>query len=184
MQNWTQTLLSQYANSPTMCGLIERLNDAIDPRADLQNLYDWIWNLDTAQGFGLDIWGRILVLPRNLTVLGTTYTLDDTTYRAMLYIKALSNITATNAPSLNRLLTQLYKDQGRAYTIDIGNMHMMFVFEFALSDLDLAILQHTSILPHPAGVKIHILQHTGDQKYFSFDFDNAWLGGFDDSNWS
>jgi hypothetical protein len=63
MQNVESTLLSQYANSPTIVSLIESLNDCIDPSADIDAFYDNIWNIDTAVGYGLDVWGRIVGLP-------------------------------------------------------------------------------------------------------------------------
>jgi len=68
MQNYTETLLSQYANSPTMMAIIEAMNDAIDPSVDIQNLYNNIWNVNTAVGYGLDVWGNIVGVSRNLLV--------------------------------------------------------------------------------------------------------------------
>lgn len=179
MQNWTQTLLSQYASAPTITGIIENFNDCLDPQADLQNFYNFVWDLDTAQGFGLDIWGRILGLTRNLDVNGVAYTLDDTTYRSMLYIKALSNISATNAASLNKLLTQLFSSEGRAYAIDMGHMRMMYVFEFALSALDYTILSNSNLLPHPAGVMYEVVQVINGHPAFGLDYETNYLAGLD-----
>lgn len=68
MQNWTDTLLAQYANSPIITGLIESLNDAIDPSINIGDFYSNIWNIDTAQGYGLDVWGRIVGISRYLQV--------------------------------------------------------------------------------------------------------------------
>lgn len=64
MQNWQVTLLSQYANSPIIVGLLDALNDAIDPAADIDAFVANVWNIDTAQGYGLDVWGRIVGLSR------------------------------------------------------------------------------------------------------------------------
>lgn len=63
------TFLAQYANSPIITGLIEAFNAEIDPSADIDNLYDFVWNVATAQGFGLDIWGKIVNIPRQVTLL-------------------------------------------------------------------------------------------------------------------
>lgn len=71
MENVEQTILSQYANSPTLCQLIQNMNQYIDPASDFDNFYNLIWNVDTAQGFGLDIWGRIVGVSRKLTIPGT-----------------------------------------------------------------------------------------------------------------
>jgi hypothetical protein len=72
MINYRDTIISQYANSPTIGALIASMNDAISPDADIDAFYDFVWNVDTAQGFGLDIWGRIVNVSRSLTVPGTT----------------------------------------------------------------------------------------------------------------
>lgn len=62
MLNVEQTILSQFANSPTICQLIQNMNEYIDPRADIDAFYENIWNIDTAIGKGLDIWGKIVGL--------------------------------------------------------------------------------------------------------------------------
>lgn len=70
MFNVEQTILSQYANSPTLVQLIKNMDDYIDPGADIDAFYNLIWNVDTAVGKGLDIWGKIVGLEngRKLTI--------------------------------------------------------------------------------------------------------------------
>lgn len=69
--------MRQYATSPIIQARVANRDSYFDPTAWQQELYDVVLNLDTAQGFGLDIWGRIVGLPngRNLTVpvTGTKY---------------------------------------------------------------------------------------------------------------
>jgi hypothetical protein len=62
MQNVEQTILSQYANSPVITQLISNFNDCIDPSANIDAFYNLLWNVDTAVGYGLDVWGRIVGL--------------------------------------------------------------------------------------------------------------------------
>jgi hypothetical protein len=62
MDNVEQTIISQYANSPTIVQLIQNMNGYIDPSADIDSFYDLIWNVDTATDKGLDIWGKIVGL--------------------------------------------------------------------------------------------------------------------------
>lgn len=71
MQNWDQTLLSQYCDSPTIDGLLSSYNSAVDPAADIANFYLNIWNVYTAVGTGLDIWGAIVNVPRYLQIPGS-----------------------------------------------------------------------------------------------------------------
>lgn len=62
MDNVEQTIISEYANSPTIVQLIQNMNGYIDPSADIDSFYSLIWNVDTAVGYGLDIWGKIVGL--------------------------------------------------------------------------------------------------------------------------
>lgn len=59
------TIQSQYACSPKIMALAQGFADLIDPESDLQLFYDTVFNIDSAQGVGLDIWGRIVGLPRS-----------------------------------------------------------------------------------------------------------------------
>ena len=67
---WPSTLISQYANSPNLIKLISAFGDAIDPRALIDAFYSQIWNINTAVGYGLDVWGRIVGVSRALYVPG------------------------------------------------------------------------------------------------------------------
>ncbi len=63
-----RTIISQYGNSPTILQLVQNMNAYLDPRADFDAFFDYVWNVDTAQGFGLDIWGRIVNIRRELQI--------------------------------------------------------------------------------------------------------------------
>ncbi|MCH7381597.1 MULTISPECIES: DUF2612 domain-containing protein [Acinetobacter] len=185
MENVQQTIISQYANSPSINQLIESMNEYIDPRTNMENFYDFVWDLNTAQGFGLDIWGKIVGVSRSLRVtdpedyfgfkdseyqpfdqapfydetipIGTVYILDDVQYRILIITKALANISATNAQALNLLLRQLFNNR-RCYVEEVGGMQVNYVFEFALTNLEYAILAQSGVIQKPAGVKINIKQ--------------------------
>lgn len=64
------TVISQYANSPTIVALVEDFGQWFDPSQNIQNFYLTVWNIDTAQGFGLDIWGVILGVSRVIPIPG------------------------------------------------------------------------------------------------------------------
>lgn len=70
MDNVEQTIISQYANSPTLVQLVKNIDSYIDPSADIDAFYNLIWNVDSARGKGLDIWGKIVGLEngRKLTI--------------------------------------------------------------------------------------------------------------------
>lgn len=181
MENVEQTIISQYGNSPTITQLIRNMNAYIDPSTDFDTFYNFVWNVDTAQGFGLDIWGRIVNIKRELLIPSTpeyfgfkdalpgahsfdespfyngpvasqTYSLADDAYRQLILVKALSNISATTAPAINQLLQNMFAGRGRCYVNDLGNMQLRYVFEFDLTPYEFAIMTQSGALPRPAGV--------------------------------
>ncbi len=187
MQGIERTVVSQYGNSPVLLAIINAFNDAIDPAADFELFYDQIWNLDTASGYGLDLWGRIVDVSRtlSLTVAQTSFgfntknrsfapfgqapfvssanvtrnfRLEDEPYRRLILAKAAANICACSAPVLNMILTSLFGDQGRCYVTDYGHMMMRFTFEFFLNPTDFAILTQSGVMPKPAGVTLYVAQ--------------------------
>jgi Protein of unknown function (DUF2612) len=182
MTNVEQTIISQYSATATISQLIKNMNAYIDPTTDFDNFYNYVWNVETAQGFGLDIWGRIVNISRELEIPGDldyfgfeeagdalpfddgifyngdpatqTYLLADDAYRKLILVKALANISSTNAPSINQLIQNLFGiDRGRAYVNDLGNMQLMYTFEFSLTDVEYAIVTQSGAFPRPAGVK-------------------------------
>lgn len=65
-----KTIISQYANSPTLLQLVKNTNAYLDPSANFDAFFDFVWNVDTAVGFGLNIWGKIVGVSRLLQVPG------------------------------------------------------------------------------------------------------------------
>lgn len=65
------TVISQYANSPILTGMITAFNAAMDQTENLDNFYDMIWNVLTAQGYGLDVWGAIVGVDRTISIPGS-----------------------------------------------------------------------------------------------------------------
>lgn len=194
MQDYKKTLISQYANSPTINQLMESMNGYIDPGVFLDEFYTHIWDIETASRQGLNIWGKIVGIKRALTTLPEAQCfgfneanssqpfdqapfysaeqnyqreLEDDEYRTLIKIKALSNISGTSAPSLNKILRQLFPDLP-CYVLDVGNMQIIYVFEFALTSNQYEILTQSGILPKPAGVQVNILQ-IPDGDVFGFD---------------
>ena len=170
MQNFEQTVQSEFANSPIILQLITSMNAYIDPTANLDMFYEQIWDVLTAEGYGLDVWGRIVGVSRNLNIPAGienfgefiftpgTYVLDDTYFRTLILVKALSNITNCTAPSINQLLTNLFAGRGRCYVRDNLAMSMSYVFEFYLQPYEVAIVTASGAVPRPVGVKSNLIQ--------------------------
>lgn len=219
-------IYAQFSNSPTIVALATALAEYFDPAKVEDDFYTNVFNIDTATGDGLDIWGRRLGVSRYLkipfeqTVFGfqeadmepfgqapffsgqktayNTVALSDDAFRKLLLAKALSNISNCSVPAINSLLRALFagdrmfkgvwtgvplgtfilgQDQ-LAHYIDVvkysdacyvtrpENMHMRFVFEFTLTNLELAIVTQSGVLPVPAGVYADMIDGSND--FFGF----------------
>lgn len=187
MIDYESTIISQFSNSPIICQLIADMNECIDQTANFAAFMQYVWNVDTAVGFGLDIWGRIVALPRALEIdapldvfgfeetdaywqpfneapfyagVGATmnYVLSDEYYRKLIITKALANISITSAPALNAILRNFFSDRGVCYVVDGNNMTMQYHFDFALDPWELAAVTKSGAFPHPAGVSVSIVQ--------------------------
>lgn len=64
------TVISQYANSPTLLQWLDNMNQYLDQAENFAQFYVYVWNVETAQGFGLDILGRIVNVSRLLNIPG------------------------------------------------------------------------------------------------------------------
>ncbi len=179
MMNFEQTVISQYGNSPTLLGLIEGMNENIDPSKDIDNFFETIFDVSTANVFGLAIWSRIVGIPQSLIVSLGTYLDDEDTFRSLVMLKALSNISYPSSPSLNRLLRNwLGSPSARAYVQDTGHMTMSYVFEFPLTATQLLILNTSGIFLRPSGVLVTVIN--ADFPVFGFaEMGTAWAWPFD-----
>lgn len=173
-----QTVQSQYAASPTLRALVESARVRIAPDADIALFYQSIFDIATAQGVGLDIWGRILGIGRSVAVEATRayfgfeeadydpfdvspfwlrdgaterYTLSDDAYRELLLWKAMANIATADAATINRLLLLLFPGQDIVIH-DWGNMSIELYVWFPLLPYQRTILRNYGLLARGAGV--------------------------------
>ena len=178
------TIISQYANSPVLLALLTSLRDALDPASLFDAFYSQMWNVDTAIGYGLDVWGRIVGVGRvlhiatgtylgfneatdaqtfgngvfyNGTALTQNYALTDEVFRRLILAKALANISDGSIPSINRILTLTFPGYGNCYVQDNGDMTMAYVFGAALDPVDNAIISQSGVIPKPAGVSVTVV---------------------------
>lgn len=176
------TVLSQYANSPILLALIDDFAQWLDPASRFNDFYSLLWDIDTAVGFGLDVWGRILGVGRVLQVptgeflgfeqdaqavpfgfgifysgdrLTNNVALTDTAYRTLLLAKAALNITNASIPAINAILLNLFGD---GYVRDNLDMTITYVFSAALTPVQTAIVFQSGVLPKPCGVSFDVEQ--------------------------
>ena len=58
------TIQSQYSASPHIVALVNGFWSCLDPSADIELIFNKMINPITAEGFGLDVWGRIVAIGR------------------------------------------------------------------------------------------------------------------------
>lgn len=182
---WT-TIISQYANSPVLTQLISDFAAYVDQATNFDDFFRLIWNVDTAQGEGLNIWGRIVGVQRTLHVpnagdyfgyfeaqpgsqpfnqapfytgdpLTTNFSLADDPFRVLIFAKALANISDGSIPAVNQLLLNLFPGRGNVFVTDGLNMSMTYTFQFALTPVELAIVSQSGVLPKPVGVSATVV---------------------------
>lgn len=181
-------MISQYANSPKFVKLVEGLTGLFNNAKLIKDWYNIVFNLKTATGFGLDIWGKILNQSRNFTYTNQTsgvqteyylkgaMTIDGTnfsaeqieeTYRTILFMKALSYITNATDKSLNELLQFYFAEKGgKCYVIQYGTMKIRYVFEFPVNKLEKSIFM-SDVMPKPTGVGT-TFEYLPKNSYFGF----------------
>jgi len=185
---YRDTIISQYANSDILTSLISSFWGAMDQSVNMDLFFDNVWNIDTAIGHGLDVWGRIVGVSRTLRIsedrdyfgfaeatslsakpynvapfyvgaqLSSNFDLADEPYRVLLLAKAFANVSDGSIPSINKILRSLFPGRGNAYCTDGGDMTMTYTFEFLLQPVELAILSQSGVLPKPSGVSATIVQ--------------------------
>lgn len=185
MENFEQTIISQYSTAPTIGRLISNMNDYIDPSVNIDSFYDLVWNVDTAVGWGLDVWGRIVGVGRIITIAAddffgfeeasfsgnpfnqaryysggattTNYALTDDGFRTLIFAKALANICDGSIAAINQLLLTLFPDRGNCYVVDNLDMTIEYTFEFPLSAVEISIVENSGVMPTPTGVSFSVV---------------------------
>jgi 5-formyltetrahydrofolate cyclo-ligase len=150
MKNWRQTVLSQFQSSPRLMPLLAAIEAWLSPDANYEAFYQNVQNIDTASGYGLDVWGRIVNIPRTVTLIGIptfgfgeagdrvgfgqgpfyeasigvtqNFVLQDPIYRQLILAKAAYNITSGSTQAINAILMNLFRDRGNAWVTDGRNV--------------------------------------------------------------
>ena len=204
--NVLQSLLWEYNDAKNLQGLLEAKskwymqNQAEFWNSWIQNVFD----LRTANEFGLSVWSIILGLPLYVNepapsvptfgfegsggvnfdngILspqnGSSVLLPITTQRIALQLRYTQLTCAGCVPEVNRALKWIFAAYGRCYLVDYGDMSQEYVFDFPLTWDLIYLFNNYDILPRPAGVSSGFIDAT--KIYFGFapgeyNFDNGIL---------
>ena len=185
--DWRLTVISQYTNSPVLLSVIQQFVEGIDPTQTVEDFFNLIFNIQTARGYGLDVWGRIVGVGRVLQLpivgaeflgyeegddwkpfgegvfytgdtLTNNFALADEPYRRLILAKSLANLSDGSIAAINRILMLLFNEYGNCFVTDGGDMTMTYTFGSQLSVIDFAIISQSGVLPRPVGVTATIVQ--------------------------
>lgn len=199
--NLLQAILWQYNNAPNLQSLIEQKQDWYNEnqQAFWQDWIQNVFNLHTANEFGLSVWSIILGLPLFINTPpdpdqptfgfgsangavnfgngilgnsgGTVYNLPLETKRIALKLRYFQLTSSGTVPETNRMLAYVFGALGRAYLLDYGTMSQAYIFLFPVP-WDLAyIFNNLDILPRPAGVGSKWIDAT--EEFFGFGSSNV-----------
>lgn len=143
---------------------------------------DWItdvFDLRTANDFGLAVWAIILDIPLAVTSEGdavdkpiwgfgqywenfgngnfassASSSLTTEQKRLVLRLRYFQLVTRGTIPEINDFLAYIFAPLGLAYVNDGLDMTALYVFEFPLSSALEMVFTEYDLLPRPAGVKI------------------------------
>ncbi|RKS87346.1 uncharacterized protein DUF2612 [Orbus hercynius] len=179
--NINDTILRQYGNSEKLKNIIYTFNNGMDVTDIVNKFYDNVFNLDTANSYGLDVWARIVDVSRYVKfdsigeVFGfdgqklstfnrgsfysgekvtTTLKLADDFFRTVIKSKAAVNISDSSIKDINRILGSIFNSDIKPFVTDNLDMSMHYVFPFYLRDNEISLIKNSNILPRPSGVKL------------------------------
>ena len=180
--NVLKTVAFQYANSPRILALVQLFSTYLNPGDLIDSFIADVLDMSTAQGYGLDVLGRIVGVTRDIYIADTqffgfkegaeqpfnqgvfysggaytgTYRLDDEPFRLIVRAKAAANLSDGSILSLNNILRLLFTDRGNAYVVNNRDMTMIYKFDFSLTPVEQTIIYQSGILPEPAGVTVTV----------------------------
>lgn len=202
-----QALLWQYNDAAKLQAILTAKQAWYDEnqRDFWASWYHDVFNLQTANDFGLAVWAAILNLPLVITPAGSgdrevfgfgdhntnfenggfgrdeggSTGLTREQSRLTLRLRYFQLVTNASVTDINDFLAYVFADLGSVYVLDNLDMTATYIFRFQPTAQLLLVLETFDLLPRPAGVKIQVLVNPGD----SFGFD-PYYSNFENSNFS
>lgn len=151
-----QCILWQYQNSANLKSLILSKEEWYQTHQSQfwQDWYDNVFNIDTANDFGLSVWGQILKFSRNVTAKdGSQHYLTTEQYRMLLKGQVIRFGMGATAPEINKWLSVVFAGKGASYCLDSYDMTAIpFVFRAQPTEEIKWLLGNIDFFPRPAGV--------------------------------
>lgn len=140
---------------------------------DTVSEFNKVWyNLDTAAGVALDMWGKFIGFPRSIGTAEKGYylTLTDEQYKLFLRLKVLQFRSNATISEINFYMSMLFKPfGGTAYVEDNRKMKFItYIFGFEIPDWLRFAFANYDLLPHPGGVGTAVRDPSDKPTIFGF----------------
>jgi hypothetical protein len=202
--NLLKALLWQYNEAKNLQGILEGEQAWFNTNQSefWQNWIRDVFDLRTANEFGLQVWAIILGQPLFLnkgpdnkptwgfgqyyvnfergnfsSQTGSSFKLSTASARVLLRLRYYQLIGTCTPPSINRMLADVFSSYGAAFVLDNQDMTQTYTFTFALPSDLVFLFNNFDVLPRPAGVgsdyNVIINESWGfDQYHENFDHGN------------
>lgn len=173
--NFSQSLIWQYDNSPNFAAYIQKMQDFYDESTgDLwSNWINDVLNIQTANEYGLTLWGLLLNLERPVYVDSSNNTVPIPTeaYRLLLNAKIYKNSHKPSFQNCNSFIRNIFFDHpnNNSYVIDNQDMTIRYVVDFYPTEAERIVLNLKDFLPRPSGVGIVSILPIPPSKTFGFN---------------
>lgn len=177
----TAPLLWQYNSSPTLQSLLAQKQAWYDENQSefWTDWYNNVFNLQTADAFGLSVWAIILNVPIIVVVqppsgvigFGFSPNYENFTHGNFYAVQGAQQLSVEQArlvlrmryfqlttrgciPEINRFYNMLFKPYGAVHLLDNHDMTIEYVFRFVIPSQLNYIFKNYDILARPAGVSV------------------------------
>lgn len=175
---------SQYRQAPNLAAFTALLMQPIADANICLATFVPSFDIDYAVGQQLDALGAIQNISRTLPFQpsnNVSAVLDDATYRLLIQATIASNQWDGRLDSLQGIWQSLF-DGGTIAVIDNMNMSATIILSGMFSSLIIDLIEHGFIVPRPQAVLYNYV--TDGAPFLGFDYNNAFVAGFDMGHWT
>lgn len=176
--NLLECLLWQYNKAERLKSLVQSCQDEFNGNTSQfwDNFYCNIFNIDTADTFGLTVWGNLLGVQRPIyNDNGQLRPYSDNMYRLFLKARIFFMFNNGSVSQLNKYIRFIFPELP-ILVLDNLDMSIDLIFYYTPSAEELTVLSNPDFLPRPSGVGINI-KIINPQEVFGFEGSD--LSGFD-----
>ena len=190
--NLINNVIWQYENAENLKSLIQSKEDWYTENLNnfWQGIIDDFLNINTADDWGLSLWGQILKVNRVYNVNGADTTLSTDLYRRLILGKLQFIRSDGTAPVINKYLNFIFSpyvtDTAYAATVrDNLDMSIVYVLNFEPTDEELALIYSRTFFPTPAGVqdKVYLMPQSSIFGFYGTGFQPFGQGTFWDGRY-